>query len=117
MLLRHCPERGLAAGARSAGLLVGGKGTVETMAARAHAHEPGAALNAGRKIEAIRIVRKRQGIDLKAAQELVDGYVAVHPEIRAELERRRALGKRKWFLWLVFPGLLALFAVQYLSPT
>lgn len=74
-----------------------------------------AALNAGRKIEAIKIVRERQGIGLKEAKELVDSYVAVHPEIGAQLEQQRALGKRNWLAWLVFLGLLVLFAVQYLS--
>lgn len=74
-----------------------------------------AALNAGRKIEAIRIVREQQGIGLKEAKELVEGYVAVHPEIGAQLEQSQALGKRNWLAWLVFLGLLALFAVQYLS--
>jgi hypothetical protein len=74
-----------------------------------------AALNAGRRIDAIRIVRERQGIDLEEARELVDGYVAVHPEIGVQLEQQRALGRRNWLAWVVFLGLLALFAVQYLS--
>lgn len=74
-----------------------------------------AALNAGRKIEAIKIVREQQGIGLKEAKELVEGYLAVHPEIGAQLEQSRALGKRNWLAWLVFLGLLALFAVQYLA--
>ena len=74
-----------------------------------------AALNEGRRIDAIRIVRERQGIDLEEARELVDGYVAVHPEIGAQLEQQRALGTRNWLAWVVFLGLLVLFAVQYLS--
>jgi hypothetical protein len=58
------------------------------------------------------MVREHQGMGLKEAKELVDGYVAMHPEIEVQLEQRRALGKRNWLAWIVFLGLLALFAVQ-----
>ena len=40
-----------------------------------------AALEAGKKIEAIKIVRQEQGIGLKEAKELVESYTAERPEL------------------------------------
>ncbi len=37
-------------------------------------------LSAGRKIDAIKLVREEQNIGLKEAKEWVDDYVARHPE-------------------------------------
>ena len=37
-------------------------------------------LAAGRKIDAIKQVRAEQGLDLKEAKELVEAYVARHPD-------------------------------------
>lgn len=42
-----------------------------------------AALNEGRKIEGIKIVRQERRLGLKEAKGLVDDYEAVHPESRA----------------------------------
>lgn len=74
-----------------------------------------AALNAGRKVEAIRIVRESQGIGLKEAKDLVDSYVALHPELRRHIDQRRSRGARGVVMWALFLGILAWFAVQYLS--
>ena len=42
-----------------------------------------AALQAGNKIEAIKIVRAAQGIDLKDAKGAVDAYIRQHPALAA----------------------------------
>jgi hypothetical protein len=74
-----------------------------------------AALNAGRKIDAIRIVRETQGIGLKEAKELVDSYVALHPDLQWRVEQQRSQVSRRWIAWLVLLGLATWAAVQYLS--
>ncbi len=74
-----------------------------------------AALNAGRKIEAIRIVRETQGIGLKEAKELVESYVELHPELRAQIGQQQSRGLRSIVMWLLFIAIAAWFAVQYLS--
>ena len=74
-----------------------------------------AALNAGRKVEAIRIVRESQGIGLKEAKELVESYVALHSELQLRIEQRRSRGARGVLMWALFLGILAWFALQYLS--
>ncbi len=74
-----------------------------------------AALNAGRKVEAIRIVRESQGIGLKEAKDLVESYVALHPELRSQIEQRRSRGARGLLMWALLLGILTWFAVQYLS--
>jgi hypothetical protein len=74
-----------------------------------------AALNAGRKIDAIRIVRETQGIGLKEARELVDSYTALHPDVQWRVDQQRSQASRRWIAWLVLLGLAAWAAVQYLS--
>lgn len=74
-----------------------------------------AALNAGRRIDAIRIVRETQEIGLKEARELVDSYVALHPEVQWRVDQQRSRASRRWIAWLALLGLAAWAAVQYLS--
>jgi hypothetical protein len=74
-----------------------------------------AALNAGRRIDAIRIVRETQEIGLKEAGELVDSYVALHPEVQWQVDQQRSRASRRWIAWLALLGLAAWAAVQYLS--
>ncbi len=42
-----------------------------------------AELEAGRKIEAIKLLRAHEGVDLKQARELVDAYMKQHPGVPA----------------------------------
>lgn len=41
-----------------------------------------AALEAGQKIQAIKIVRAKQGIGLKEAKQLVDAYISDNPHLQ-----------------------------------
>jgi ribosomal protein L7/L12 len=54
------------------------------------------AINQGRMIEAIRIVRESvPGLGLKEARDLVEDYAGRDPMLKAQLEQRRAEARRK----------------------
>ena len=54
------------------------------------------AINQGRMIEAIRIVRESMpGLGLKEAKDLVEDYAGRDPMLKAQLEQRRADARRK----------------------
>jgi hypothetical protein len=72
-----------------------------------------AALNAGSKIAAIKIVRTTQGVDLKTAKEIVDSYVATDPVMQLSWKARQAETRGSRRVWLVIVVLLALLAVYY----
>ena len=74
-----------------------------------------AALNAGRKIEAIRIVREADGIGLEEARELVESYLALHPELQSQIQQRRTRGAQSVATWILLLAILAWFVVRYLS--
>jgi Ribosomal protein L7/L12 C-terminal domain len=60
-----------------------------------------AALLKGNKIEAIKIVRKERGVDLKDAKDIVEQHVATHPGLQIQMESAQA-GARQGFLpWLM----------------
>jgi ribosomal protein L7/L12 len=53
------------------------------------------AINQGRMIEAIRIVRESvPGLGLKEAKDLVEAYAGRDPMLKAQLEQRRADARR-----------------------
>ena len=60
-----------------------------------------AALLKGNKIEAIKVVREVQHVDLKEAKDIVERHVAAHPGLRAQMENARAAAGNKLFPWLV----------------
>lgn len=68
-----------------------------------------ASLQAGRKIDAIKAVREREGLGLKEAKQRVDQYVRDNPHIMPE----RETGSGGWF-WLLLLGGAAL-AYYWLS--
>jgi ribosomal protein L7/L12 len=59
-----------------------------------------AALFKGNKIEAIKIVRKERGIDLKAAKELVERHVTTHPGLQMQIESAQAASREGILPWL-----------------
>ncbi|MBI3621774.1 MAG: ribosomal protein L7/L12 [Nitrospirae bacterium] len=63
--------------------------------------EAAAAIEAGRKIEAIKIVRKAKGLDLKDAKDLVDRYVEARPHLQRKLAEAQAESKRGCVIWLL----------------
>jgi hypothetical protein len=62
--------------------------------------EAHAALLQGRTIEAIQIVRLRQGTGLKEAKDAVDAYLRAHPETRSRADAARAEGNPRALLWV-----------------
>jgi len=69
-----------------------------------------AALKAGSKIEAIRVVREQQGIGLKEAKEVVEAYIEATPTLRQQLAAASARGARGLLQWIVLLGGVAAIA-------
>ena len=68
-----------------------------------------AALQLGRQIEAIKIVREVQGLGLKEAKERVDRYVAKDPVLREQFAASQSTSKNGCLL--VSAGLIALIGI------
>lgn len=60
-----------------------------------------AALLKCNKIEAIKIVRVEQGVDLKEAKDIVEHYVATHPGLQMQIENVQTLSRRELLPWLM----------------
>jgi len=76
---------------------------------------PAAAISAlanGNKIEAIKIVRKEWGTDLKDSKDAVDAYAKSHPEVMAASEQ--AGSRAKAWLWLMVLLAVAVGAYYFL---
>ena len=65
-----------------------------------------AALMAGRMIEAIKLVREEQRLGLKEAKDLVDEYVAAHPELRTMMASAPRNVSSAPIVWLMVAALL-----------
>jgi ribosomal protein L7/L12 len=65
-----------------------------------------AALHEGRKIDAIKIVRREQQVDLKEAKDAVDAYIRSQPALEAELDARQAGATRAVLGWLAGAALV-----------
>ena len=73
-----------------------------------------AALHKGNKIEAIKIVRKERGSDLKSAKDAVESYVSSQPALQASLTAKQAASRATAMRWLVF-GVIAVLAYLYFA--
>ena len=58
------------------------------------------ALSQGRKIDAIRIVRKERRIELKDAKDLVDKYLESQPALQRKIAMTQAEAGRRLGFWL-----------------
>ena len=65
-----------------------------------------AALHEGRKIDAIKIVRRERGVELKEAKQAVDGYVRSQPSLEAALDARQAVAVRTLLGWIAGAALV-----------
>ena len=70
-----------------------------------------AALLKGNKIEAIKIVRKDRGVDLKEAKDIVEQHVATHPGLQIQIETIQAENRQGFLPWLV--ALIVIGALVY----
>lgn len=75
-----------------------------------------AAIERGRKIEAIAHVRVHTGLGLKEAKEAVDAYIARNPVLRAQLQRDSADRLRRSVVWLLVIAAVVVAAWQWLLP-
>ncbi|MFP5348726.1 MAG: hypothetical protein ACLGHO_02655 [Gammaproteobacteria bacterium] len=60
-----------------------------------------AALHQGNKIEAIKIVRRERGMELKLAKDAVETYLRSQPALQASLAAKQAAVRGRALRWLV----------------
>ena len=69
-----------------------------------------AALHAGRKIEAIKLVREETGMDLTSAHDLIEAQVNEDPQLCAAMASAAAAKRRRAMPALIFALVLVLVA-------
>lgn len=78
--------------------------------------EPAALLNEGRLIEAVKILRRSHGLDLKQAKDWIDSHIDDNPALRVQLETRQKAVRRKVFFWfLLVDGIVIAAIIYYFS--
>lgn len=70
-------------------------------------------LDEGRVIEAIKVVRKAEGLGLREAKQRVDAHIAQEPILQVKIETQQRAARRKFFFWFVVVDLLITAAVIY----
>ncbi|SFQ18786.1 hypothetical protein [Pseudomonas borbori] len=73
-------------------------------------HEVIRALERGRKMEAIELLRENQGLSLKEAKEAVECYLLEHPHLRRSRGTLGGHGLWFWLTLILLLGLLILFS-------
>jgi ribosomal protein L7/L12 len=58
------------------------------------------ALHRGNKIEAIKVVREQQGVDLKEAKDRVEQFLRAEPSVRASFAEMRARSGQGALWWV-----------------
>jgi hypothetical protein len=71
------------------------------------------ALQQGRMIEAIKIVRTERNLGLKQAKDQVDQYLQQRPELSQRRVVKVKQGSTQWLMWFFGFFLLAIFAWQH----
>ena len=71
------------------------------------------ALQQGRMIEAIKIVRTERNLGLKQAKDQVDQYLQQRPELSQRRVVKVKQGSTQWLMWFFGLFLLAIFAWQH----
>lgn len=71
------------------------------------------ALHSGNKTEAIKIIRREKCVGLKEAEDIVDEYLKIHPEIQTRINNFQAEIIRNRILWLITIVLIATLAIYY----
>jgi len=69
------------------------------------------ALTQGRKIEAIKIVRREWGSDLKDAKDSVDAYLKTRPDLATSMQAGPGQG---YLLWLLIALVAVIVGILYL---
>jgi hypothetical protein len=77
--------------------------------------EPATLLTEGRRVEAVKVLRKSQGISLTKAKQWIDWHVDQDPMLGVQLEVQRRSARRKFFFWfLLVDALIAAAIIYYL---
>lgn len=71
------------------------------------------ALHRGNKIEAIKIVRRERGIELKFAKDAVETYLRSQPALRASFAAKQRAARGSALRWLVFTVAVVLAYVYF----
>ena len=69
-------------------------------------------LHQGRVIEAVKIVRKAEGLQLKDAKDRVDAYIRSQPSLQAVMAAKQTEAKGALIRWLLIVG--CMIAVAFL---
>ena len=64
------------------------------------------AIKKGRKIEAIKLLREEENIDLKQAHDRVNQYILDNPEVREHYSHAGNTGCLRWFAFIACLGLI-----------
>jgi hypothetical protein len=70
-------------------------------------------LTEGRVIEAIKVVRRAEGLGLKEANDRIEAHIADDPLLRVQIETQRRARRRKFFFWFVLVDLLITAGIIY----
>ncbi len=75
--------------------------------------EPATLLTEGRKIDAIKVLRKSNDLSLKDAKAWVDWHIAQDPMLRVQLETQQRAARRQAFLWFLMVDAIVIAGVVY----
>jgi ribosomal protein L7/L12 len=71
------------------------------------------AISDGKIVDAIKIIREREGSDLANAKARVDRYLAQNPLIKDQLKERMRVARGKFIRWVLIADAALLLAVLY----
>ena len=63
--------------------------------------EAAALLGEGRVIEAIKVIRKAEGLGLREAKDRIDAHIAQDPILGVQLETQQRARRRNFFFWFL----------------
>jgi hypothetical protein len=70
-------------------------------------------LSEGNVIEAIKVVRKTEGVGRREARARVDAHLAQDPILRVQIETQQRARRRKFFFWFVVVDLVITAGIIY----
>jgi hypothetical protein len=70
-------------------------------------------LGEGRLIEAIKVVRKAEGVGLREAKDRVEAHLAQDPILRVQIETQQRANRRKFFFWFLLVDLAITAGIIY----
>jgi hypothetical protein len=72
-----------------------------------------ALLGEGKLSEAIKSVRKAEGLGLREARARIDAHLAQDPILRVQIESQQRAARRKFFFWFLVIDLVITAAIIY----